>query len=445
MLLDDFFINFATERTKKHKTMTKKKKAPKAKEPIRLRYKKLANGNTSLYLDCYRNGQRTYEFLRLYLVPEKDITDTIANKNTLEAAMAIKAERTKEVINGEAGLTKSTTKGKILLTDWMEEVIRRKEGQKDAATKYKNTNRYIKATKGGTKIMLKDVNADFCLRFLETLKTTKAHKITKGKEVELKYGLSENTQSLYTTAFSACLNEAVLAGIISKNPMNKVSAEEKPHMRESKREFLLADELARMAAAPCKNEQVKRAFIFSCLTGLRISDIRRLTWGKIQGQKGKLFIYTKMEKTQDTVMVPLTETALQWLPARGKAKETDPVFTLPTNTMTICKNLTRWAQAAGVKKKVTFHVSRHTFATLELTMGADLYTVSKLLGHKKVSTTQIYAKIIDEKKQEAVDLLDGIIGAPATTEEPAAPQHPGTTKSESRTTTNKDNRKEDKA
>lgn len=404
-----------------------KKKTPKAKEPIRLRYKKLANGNTSLYLDTYRNGQRTYEFLRLYLIPERSLPDTIANRNTLEAAMAIKAERTREIINGEAGITRNSTKGKILLTDWMEEIADRKAEHAPAAeSKYRHANTYIKATKGGTKIMLKDVNRDFCLRFLETLRTTKAHRRIHGKEVELAKGLTEETQSGYLLTLSAALNEAAREHIIDKNPILEISSEDKPHPQESKREFLLAGELARMAEAPCGHDHLKRAFIFGCLTGLRISDLRRMTWGKIQGQPGKRFIYTRMKKTQDTVMVPLTDTALGWLPPREKAKDNAPIFDLPENPSTIDYFLTRWAKAAGItNKRVTFHVSRHTFATLELTMGADLYTVSKLLGHKKVSTTQIYAKIIDEKKQEAVNLLDGIIDAP----KPATDSTSGTTKS----------------
>ncbi len=68
--------------------------------------------------------------------------------------------------------------------------------------------------------------------------------------------------------------------------------------------------------------------------------------------------------------------------------------------------LSRWAREAGIGKHVTFHVSRHTFATMALTMGADIYTTSKLLGHTEVRTTQIYARIVNSKKEEAVALLD---------------------------------------
>ena len=66
----------------------------------------------------------------------------------------------------------------------------------------------------------------------------------------------------------------------------------------------------------------------------------------------------------------------------------------------------RWAKKAGIEKSLCFHMSRHTFATMELTLGADLYVVSKLLGHNDVSVTQIYADIINKKREEAVDLMD---------------------------------------
>ena len=65
-----------------------------------------------------------------------------------------------------------------------------------------------------------------------------------------------------------------------------------------------------------------------------------------------------------------------------------------------------WAKAAGIKKNISFHTARHTFATMMLTLGADIYTTSKLLGHSRISTTEIYAKIVDKKKDEAMGLID---------------------------------------
>lgn len=114
-----------------------------------------------------------------------------------------------------------------------------------------------------------------------------------------------------------------------------------------------------------------------------------------------------MEKTNDPIYLPLSQQAMKWLPERGDAKDEDRVFDLPSESR-ICIILDKWAKAAGINKHVTYHVSRHTFATMMLTLDVDIYTTSKLLGHKNISTTQIYAKIIDQKKDEAVNRVNDI-------------------------------------
>ena len=85
------------------------------------------------------------------------------------------------------------------------------------------------------------------------------------------------------------------------------------------------------------------------------------------------------------------------------------LFDLPSRTYGN-RVLKQWALTAGVNKRVTYHTARHTFATMMLTLGADLYTISKLLGHSEVSTTQIYARIINKKKTDAVNLVNGVFG-----------------------------------
>lgn len=96
----------------------KKVLSTQAKEPIRLRTKKLANGNLSLYLDFYRDGKRGYEFLKLYLVPEKTKADKILNEETLRTANAIKAQKIVSLQNEEYGFTASN-KSKVKFIDFM--------------------------------------------------------------------------------------------------------------------------------------------------------------------------------------------------------------------------------------------------------------------------------------------------------------------------------------
>ena len=113
-----------------------------------------------------------------------------------------------------------------------------------------------------------------------------------------------------------------------------------------------------------------------------------------------------MDKTQKPINVPLSQESFRYIEKKDDPDE--PIFTLPSSDATISYHIKKWVKAAHINKKISFHCSRHTFATMMLSLGADLYTVSKLLGHANITTTQIYGKIIDKKKTEAVSLVDEI-------------------------------------
>lgn len=167
------------------------------------------------------------------------------------------------------------------------------------------------------------------------------------------------------------------------------------------------EELKRLIGTECKYEIMKQAFLFSCLCGLRVSDIRKLKWNDLQKSGERIRIEIKMQKTKEPLYLPISDEALKWLPQQNEAKGDDLIFPL-THEGTINKILQKWAKDAGVIKHISFHVARHTHATMMLTLGADLYTVSKLLGHKNIATTQIYAKIVDKKKEEAISLIPNL-------------------------------------
>lgn len=381
--------------------MAKKKKTPKAKEAIRVRFKKLANGNQSIYLDCYKDGKRTYEFLKLYLIPEVDDAAKMMNKNTLQAANAIKSQRLIEITNESAGLSKSLQRSKMLLIDWMNQYKERKAqtSRSDCfAVIINKTIRHLIAYRGD-KVTMRQVDKDYCRGYIAYLKSVKK------ADGEL---LNGHTAHGYYNVFNCALNLAVRENIIPFNPFSKIDADEKIQKPESTREFLTIDEVKTLIKADCKKESIKRAFLFGCFCGLRFSDIERLRWGDIQSDGDNTILRIIVKKTNRPLTLPLSQTALFWLPKRGDAKQTDKVFDIPSlgNYQNVL--LKEWVKSAGITKKVTFHVARHTFATMELTAGADLYTTSKLLGHSNVTTTQIYAKIVDKKKAEAVNLVSNL-------------------------------------
>lgn len=374
--------------------MAKKKQTKKAKEPIRIRFKQLANGNQSIYLDCYREGKRSYEFLKLYIVPETDEATRLQNQNTMQAAMAIKSQRLIDMANDEAGITKVSQRSKMLLIDWMRYYSgqKKKNGQSDAFSKQiDKAIRHLLLYKGD-KVTMREVDKAYCVGFLDYLNAL---------------NMANVTTAGYFRCLNCALNLAVKEEILPYNPITKISSDQRIKIPESTREYLTVDEVKTLIAADCINEATKRAYLFSCFCGLRYSDIKALTWGDVLLDGEQYRVKIVMIKTQKTLYLPLSKEALRWMPERGDAKDTEKVFSLPSQCY-LNVVLRTWAANSGITKHVTFHTARHTFATLELTAGAELYTVSKLLGHTQVKTTQIYAKIIDRKKDEAVNRLSSL-------------------------------------
>lgn len=393
--------------------MSRLKKVLKAKEPVALRFRMLSKGSKSLYLDTYWNGKRHYEFLKLYLIPERTEEDKLTNQIILKAANAIKAERTRALIMDEAGLKKA--RNAILLEDWLvkcqrdAERIALSKGRTHAqyAKSYLQTlhilQRFLKETEGGEVIPVRvaDIDKNFLMRFHEWLDTVPS--VKNGKP------LSGNTKHQYSMLLSTALNKAVKKELIPKNPMLSLEQGEKPPKIPSKREFLTQEEL-KVLAATDGNPRITQPFLFSCFCGLRLSDMATLKWGELHQSSNQWFIEKRLLKTQQLIYLPISNEALRFLPPRYQKSDDDFIFDLQLDDGFASKYIARWVRKAGIKKHITFHCARHTFATLMLTLGVDLYTTSKLLGHNNIKTTQIYAKIIDRKKIEAVSLINGILG-----------------------------------
>jgi integrase len=167
------------------------------------------------------------------------------------------------------------------------------------------------------------------------------------------------------------------------------------------------DEVRKLIATPMENEAIKSAYLFSCFCGLRFSDIKGLKWKDVFCDGEQYRLQVVMQKTKAPIYLPLSSEAVKWMPMQNGKGPEDKVFDIPTNA-SINELIKPWAEAAGITKHFTFHTARHTFATMMLTLGADLYTTSKLLGHTDVRMTQVYAKIVNKKKDEAVNLVNGL-------------------------------------
>ena len=385
--------------------MGRKKKEIKLKEPVRIREKKLSDGNISLYLDMYHKGIRKKESLKLYILPETSPIIKMQNANTRKLAEQIKAQRILDIQNCGLVDWDSVKRSHITLKEWM---VKFSQGDAAVTEGSKRTRRNALARVeqylnyiGEPDLELKNVDKEFCRGFIAFLKTCK---FNNGKKT-----LSNTTCRIFVNIVTAALTKAVNEGIIERNPFKQLEAKEKPKKDESTREFLTIDELKLLMATPCRLEIVKHAFLFSCFTGLRYSDVKSLLWSDIHtAADGKtLYLEHQQVKTKKNVTVPLSEEALKWMPKKQKGK--DKVFhQMQITSTTVEVLLEEWVKAAGIHKHITYHCSRHTAATMLLTLGADLYTVSKILGHSSIKMTEVYAKIVDKKKVETVNLVNNL-------------------------------------
>ncbi len=384
---------------------------------VKLRQKQISGNRQSLYLDFYpaiphpETGEATRrEFLGLYILSETIIDekgkikkvklnpiDKQHNKETLQLAEQIKQKKENHLNKPE------------VYTGYEKEQLKiREQGQQNFVSYFKqladkrkasNYDNWVSAyhyletfTKGSLKFA--DLNEKFCNEFKEYLLTTKSNKSSKTT-------LSQNSAVSYFNKLKATMKQAYKDGYLQTDFNSKIQPIKQA---ETQRKFLTIEELNSLVKTDCHNLLLKSAAIFSALTGLRFSDIEKLVWGELEYIEGNgYFIQFKQQKTKGVEMMPISKQAYSLL---GERKEpTDKVFEGLTYSAYSNKHLYQWIGAAGITKDITFHCFRHTFATLQLSKGTDIYTVSKMLGHRELKTTQIYAKIIDQTKRDAADKI----------------------------------------
>lgn len=366
--------------------------------------KQTKQGSISLYLEIYKGTTTTpdgktkvlrdYEYLNLYLIDKaRNPIDKQKNKETLQLAESIKAKRELEIKNGQYGFSS----GFKASTNFVEYFRDEAEKRLQSKGNYGNWDSSLKhlTNFAGEKVTFREIDSGFCERFKDYL--INEAKTSSGKN------LSSSTVSSYFSKFRACLKKAVKEKVVLSNPCDEVST---PRVVENKREYLTMDELKAVVQAECRYEILKRAFLFSCLTGLRWSDIQKLQWSEVQQSNDGWRIVFHQKKTRGLQYLDISRQARNYL--GEPANPDERVFTGLKYSSYMNVALSQWMMRAGITKQITFHCARHTFAVLQLTLGTEIYTLSKLLGHSELRTTQIYAQIIDEKKREAVNKIPDI-------------------------------------
>jgi len=396
---------------------------------VSLRQKAISKNRQSLYLDFYpaiphhETGEPTRrEFLGLYVsnpVKFKKRKDKNGNekqipiydtnikrniiietdvKNILQRAEKIRQKREDQINKPE------------IYTGYEKEQLRLKQqGEqnfvtyfKDLADKRKESNlknwlsafKYLAAyTEGNLKFA--DLNEKFCNEFKEYLLTTKSNKSSKTT-------LAQNSAVSYFNKVKAALKQAYKDGFLTYDLNAKI---EPVKQAETRRNFLTIEELNSLVKTECNNPLLKSAALFSAITGLRFSDIKNLMWGNIEyiSNEGYILKITT-QKTKSVENIPISEQAYNLL---GEPKEpTRPVFEGLNYSAYENKHLYQWIGAAGITKDIKFHCFRHTYAVLQLSMGTKITTLQKMLTHKDLKTTMIYAKVLDQTKREASNKIN---------------------------------------
>ena len=362
---------------------------------VKLRTKKLSDGRISYFLLYYNpvDRQRRKEYLSLYtFIKPKDELEKLHNKETKALTEKIHAKQLLESQEGRFGFD-SKRKIEIPFQAYFESLVeKRKSSNKNYAT-WKGISIILnKFTREEIKddIRVSKIDSEYITAFKEYL--LDQYRTKSGIK------LAQNSANSYFNIFRACIREAFNNKLIRDNPLLNTKA---ISPAETKREFLTEEEIQKLFSTECQIPRIKNAFLFGVLTGLRFSDITNLLWKDLQHSDANgWFIRFTQQKTQGNETLHINEQARQLL-----GNPTTPEERIFKGLKYSAHNnhlIERWVQKAGITKHITFHSSRHSHACLLLSKGVDIYTVSKMLGHKNLKTTQIYAKVIDQNKIKAL-------------------------------------------
>ena len=317
------------------------------------------------------------------------------NKETLQLVEQIKSKRIAEAASGQHGFTSTNTISTNFYS-FFNQIMETKKTNESS----KNYDLWLACL-----IHVKRYHPDESLTFEQvTVEWTEGLRRYFDSQAKTKSGnlISSGTASTYFNKVRAVINEAYTKEIINKNPLKQVKG---ITVIPSERVYLGLDELRALVKTDCRYDILKNAFLFSCLTGLRWSDINKLDWSEISEFNGNMRITFNQKKTSNLQYLELSPQAYSLLNGFEKKGR---VFQSLKYSAYMNVELLRWALAAGISKHVTFHTGRHTFAVSLITQGVDIYTLSKLMGHSEVKTTQVYADIIDSVRKEAMHKIPDI-------------------------------------
>ncbi len=350
---------------------------------VTLRKRKNSDGTISLLLDVYHNGKRRYEFLKdLKLCKPANPVDRQTNKTNLEIAEKIKVQRAQELATNDYSMVTEMGK-KTIVTVWMQNFV--------DTYKKKDKRNMLGALNRLRDFLVQEKRTGLTFGHLNELI------ISDFQDYLREHSTGEGASS-YFNRFKKMVKQAARQKLIAGNPAAEVKTIQG---NAKKKDTLTLEEIQILATTQTESTEVKRAFLFSCVTGLRWVDVSHLKWSDLN-MKGKQ-MNIQQSKTANAVSINLNDTAIKLLGKRVDRKAV--VFDLPTANGAN-KTLKAWVKRAGIEKKITWHNARHSFGTNLIYYGADVTTASTLLGHSTLKHTQRYVKAANDLKERATDKLN---------------------------------------
>ena len=394
----------------------KRKKSKSVK--VTLRFRMLTGGKETLYLDYYpeiidrETGKPSRrEYLGKYVYPLKNRNGEFQknrdgshryspmDNETIRIAEIIRNNRQNELdksiiyTEAETELLKAKERSRGDFIQYFKKLSdeKRESNHDNWTSALGHLKSYTWKTDRSETIRFCDITLQWCEGFKTYLLTVES----RGRK-----SLANNTAAAYFVKFKIALKSAYRYGYLPKNINQDLKSIKEV---ETRREFLSLDELNALVNTYCTNEVLKRAALFSALTGLRHSDIIKMKWGEIREDVGLFTLKYTIRKTNKYHELPISAQAAQLC---GERKSPDElVFEGLQYSAYANKALAQWVGAAGITRNITFHCFRHTFATLQLASGTQITTIQKMLAHKDLATTMVYAKTLEEAKREAADKI----------------------------------------
>lgn len=359
---------------------------------VTIRTRAISKGRHSIYLDHYPSVRHLItgklyrkEYLKLYTY-DKPLLQAHRwhNKQTLNLVEFIRASRQIEIQNRRFGFLSDSERNSDFIKFFKAHTIRK---QKSSSDNNAMALRYFIAF-AGEQLRYPDLNDFLCEDYKEYLLGGPGISRT-GKAI------SKNTAMIYYNKLRTVLKTVYKLGLISYDLHAMLSP---IPAKETNRERLTLQEFQLLVDIPVKSEMIKRSCIFSGITGLRFGDVQSLIWSEVRGIQGEYSLHFVQRKTDCAEVLPISDQAFEIL---GKRKTDDERIFQDLRYSSLKTFFIDWLKKAKIVKNITFHSFRHTYATLQLEAGTDLYTVSKLLGHRSIKTTEVYAKIVDGMKRKA--------------------------------------------